>query len=392
MYRYAALMLCALSLATVAAAGSSPVAYVYVSTSKGINLYDVASTGKLTLVSGAPFKTTGLMIGSNGKYFITLGTDYLHSYLIGSNGAIKQQESQINTQLYTGADCGTTAGAVLDHTGQYVYVQLGGAFPGGEGVCDSFQTFKISGTSGSLTFTGGTLFDDGRFADPGTVPAITGSDTYAYNQTGVGDSCQQSINAFSRESSGTLNNVTFTETDPATLAGPVYFIPNGSIAADPTIHFAVAVIPQTPGPCGTTYSAQLASYTVNSHGDITSTNTGANMPTPDMFPGILNMSPSGKLLAVGGDSDNAGVNGTPYGSAGLEVFHFNGAASITPYSAVLTKAPIDEIHWDNANHLYALSNSTGKLYVFTVTPTSITPASGSPYTIASPNGLFVVPK
>jgi hypothetical protein len=54
------------------------------------------------------------------------------------------------------------------------------------------------------------------------------------------------------------------------------------------------------------------------------------------------------------------VNGTPYGSAGLEVFHFNGAAPITPFSAVLTKAPIDEIHWDNANHLYALSNSTGK--------------------------------
>jgi hypothetical protein len=376
MHRYPAILLGMLSIASVAPAATAPVAYVYVSTSKGINVYDVATTGKLTLVSGSPFKTTGLMIGSNGKYFVTLGTDYLHSYLIASNGAIKQQESQINTQLYAGAECGTTAGAVLDHTGQYVYVQLGGAFPGGEGVCDSFQTFKISSTSGSLTFTGGTLFDTGRFASPGTVPAITGSDTYAYNQTGVGDSCQQSINAFSRESSGTLNSVTFTETDPAPLAGPVYFIPNGSIATDPTNHFAVAVIPQTPGPCGTTYSAQLASYTVNSHGDIASTNTGANMPTPHIIPGILNMSPSGKLLAIGG--------------SGLQVFRFNGAAPITPYSATLTTDGIGWIHWDNSNHLYALSAS--KLYVFTVTPTSITPASGSPYTIASPNSLFVVPK
>lgn len=71
MYRYVALLLCPLSLATVATAATAPVAYVYVSTSKGVNLYDVASTGKLTLVSGSPFKTTGLMIGSNGKYFIT---------------------------------------------------------------------------------------------------------------------------------------------------------------------------------------------------------------------------------------------------------------------------------------------------------------------------------
>jgi hypothetical protein len=120
MYRYAALLLLPFSVVSVALAATStaPVAYVYVSTSKGINLYDVASTGKLTLVSGSPFKTTGLMIGSNGKYFVSLGTDYIHSYLIGSNGAIKQQESQINTQLYAGADCGTTAGAVLDHTGR----------------------------------------------------------------------------------------------------------------------------------------------------------------------------------------------------------------------------------------------------------------------------------
>jgi hypothetical protein len=90
----------------------------------------------------------------------------------------------------------------------------------------------------------------------------------------------------------------------------------------------------------------------------------------------MNMSPSGKLLAVGG--------------SGLKVYHFNGAAPITPYSGTLTTAPIGWIHWDNANHLYALSS--GKLYVFTVTPTSITPASGSPYTVASANGLFVVPK
>jgi hypothetical protein len=37
-------------------------------------LYHAAWNGRLTLVAGSPFKTTGLMIGSNQKFFITLGT------------------------------------------------------------------------------------------------------------------------------------------------------------------------------------------------------------------------------------------------------------------------------------------------------------------------------
>jgi hypothetical protein len=86
------------------------------------------------------------------------------------------------------------------------------------------------------------------------------------------------------------------------------------------------------------------------------------MPTPSTGVSVMNMSPSGKLLAVGG--------------TGLLVYHFNGAAPITPYSAKLTTDPIGWIHWDNSNHLYALSAT--KLYVFTVTPTSITRYPGHP--------------
>ena len=93
----------------------------------------------------------------------------------------------------------------------------------------------------------------------------------------------------------------------------------------------------------------------------------------------MNMSPSGKLLALGGN--------------GLQVFHFNGANPITPYSSVLTTAPINQLHWDNSNHLYALSDSTNKLYVYTITPTSISAVPGSPFTtIANPTALVVVPK
>jgi hypothetical protein len=91
------------------------------------------------------------------------------------------------------------------------------------------------------------------------------------------------------------------------------------------------------------------------------------------------MSPSGKLLAVGG-------------TAGLQVFHFNGASPITHDTGLLTTKPIDQFFWDNANHLYAISRSAGKLYVFTVTPSSATQAPGSPYTIAHPQNIIVQPK
>ncbi len=55
-------------------ASTSDVAHVYVGTTKGVYLYDAASNGKLTLVSGSPFQSAaGLLIGSNGRYLITFG-------------------------------------------------------------------------------------------------------------------------------------------------------------------------------------------------------------------------------------------------------------------------------------------------------------------------------
>jgi hypothetical protein len=91
------------------------------------------------------------------------------------------------------------------------------------------------------------------------------------------------------------------------------------------------------------------------------------------------MSPSGKLLAVAGP-------------LGLQVFHFNGANPITHYTGLLTKENVSQVFWDNANHLYAISTQAGKLFVFTVTPTSVTQAPGSPHNIPAAGSLIVLPK
>jgi hypothetical protein len=45
--------------------------------------------------------------------------------------------------------------------------------------------------------------------------------------------------------------------------------------------------------------------------------------------------------------------------------------------------------WDSSNHLYAISQSGGKIYVFTVASNGAHQAPGSPYTINSPESLVV---
>jgi hypothetical protein len=102
------------------------------------------------------------------------------------------------------------------------------------------------------------------------------------------------------------------------------------------------------------------------------------MPTTDLSPvTTMSISPSGKLLAAGGQ--------------GFQVFHFNGSSPITKYTGLLqANDSFEEFGWDADNHLYALS--TDRLYVYTVTPTSIEEASGSPYSIPDASSVIVLEK
>src|SRR5437762_14165240 len=125
---------------------------------------------------------------------------------------------------------------------------------------------------------------------------------------------------------------------------------------------------------------QLATYSANNSRNLTTNSTYANMPK--VLVGSITdywMSPNGRFLAVGGTS-------------GLQIFHFNGANPITKYTGLLVSKEVDQVFWDNAHHLYAISRAAGKLYVFTVTSTGVTQAPGSPHAIALPEYLIVLPK
>jgi len=94
----------------------------------------------------------------------------------------------------------------------------------------------------------------------------------------------------------------------------------------------------------------------------------------------MSISPSGKLLAVGGKN-------------GFEIFHFNGPDPITHYTGVLqANDNFEEFGWDSDNHLYALSvgPSNYQLRVYTVTPTSFTENPGSPLAVSGTASSLIV--
>jgi len=368
---------------------TAPIAYVYVSTSNGINLYDAAPNGKPGLVSGSPFHTTLPMIGSNGSYFVTLDySDYatIHSYKVGSNGAIEGQVSSIDSQDYNGVNCGATDGGVFDHTGEHVYVLLDTSAN-----CGAFQTYSVAKGTGALSFKGANVNNNIGVSGCCTLPAITPKDTFSYvsEQTFECDGCYNTWGAFKIGGNGTFENSTGPITGPKPKSSNLLFTP-GLMATDGEDHLAVLGSWYDQNAGQYTDAWGLASYTVNPKtGALTSTNTWKELPSPiNTGVGAMRMSPSGKILALAGEY-------------GLQFFHFNGAAPITEFGGLKTKVEIDEIKWDNNNHLYALSNAynmysspngEAELFVFTVTPTSITEVPGSPFHIAGADGLVVVAK
>jgi hypothetical protein len=183
---------------------------------------------------------------------------------------------------------------------------------------------------------------------------------------------------YKRGSNGNLTAAGGKLTNDATPpSGVRLYIPSFA-AADPTNHVAFTMQRASPPTCDPG-PLQMGSFTVDSSGNLSTTNTYSNMPaTLVTTPADLKMSPSGKLLAIGGQQ-------------GLQIFHFNGASPMTHYTDLIITAPVNQMFWDNANHLYAISQSTGRVYAFTITPTGWKAAPGSPHALPTPYALIVQP-
>jgi hypothetical protein len=332
--------------------------------------YTTLSNGTFTAISGSPFKPGTKIVGGTGSKFFTIGKTLLHSYAVGSNGALGSQLSQIGFFNYTGGSCGNTADpvgpqAVLDHTGKSVYVLLQGD---GNHLCASYQTFNVN-SDGSFTFNGDSQVSVESGGDA-TVPSILGNETFAYADNFV--PFDNKITGFRRESSGTLQytglvNPTFSGSDSYKAYRP---------DASPTENFVV--LREFLNDSG---YPQLGSFSVGSNGALTSTNTSANMPQTNLQVTESAFSPDGVFYAVAGD------NGQNQPGSGLKLYKFNGASPLTLISYTVYD-PIDRIAWDTSGHLYAVSTIENKLFIYTMVSGDI--VRSATFSIPGPVNLAVV--
>jgi len=358
---------------------SSPVAFVYVPSSSGTDSYEVNAfaaglNGRLIPVAGSPFAANVSNLAANGKYlFGVQGAADIDSFSISPTGAIAQTSS-INAQQFNQNDCGGPVGLFFDRTGATLYDQDFYS----DCANNSYQSFSVGSSNGGLNYVG--LANAASPAFQSNLSFI-GNNQYAY-----AGSCYvlsgPLIYGFIRNSDGTLTDLNLNTPIPAGSSGNSYC--PGAFAADPTNHLAVVLQTTTSDyPPTADGSPQLAVYAADEAGNLSTNSTSSNMPAASVgyYPALA-LSPAANLLAVAG-------------TGGLQVFHFNGGNPITRYTGQLLKDEVDQVVWDNNNHLYALSiagNSAGKLFVFTITPTGVAPAPGSPYTITKPQSIAVSPR
>jgi hypothetical protein len=363
---------------TQAEPSSSSVAYVYVantpanSKTNEIVAYRAASDGSLSPVAGSPFPENVYSMAVNGKYLMSANTSKpdIDAFKIESDGALTYAASTNYQKNDYG--CGSAGPIFFDHTGATLYVM---EFNGSNACANTvYASYAVVKATGGLKYLG--MDNTGAFPGSYNAASFIGNNVYAY--TAEDSACMYYlIYGFERKTNGLLNGFSVKYNLPPPPKGVRGYIP-ALAAADPTDHVAFTMQPADPPGCAAG-PLQLASYTADAKGNLNTTNTHSNMPaTLISDPNDLKMSPSGKLLAVGGQQ-------------GLQIFHFNGASPITHYTGLLTPDPIDQMFWDNNNHLYAISQSTGKLFVFTITPTGHEEAPGSPYTINSPQAIILQP-
>jgi hypothetical protein len=360
----------ATSSATEIRSNSTTPGFVYVTSvnsnnTEEIYAYSEAGNGALTPVAGSPFAANGYYLATNSKWLVSTDTVNIYSFSVAESGAITQ-ESSINAQQYNEYTTGGPVSLFFDRTGATLYDE---DIYGNQGANNTYQFFDLNQSTGALSFLGATTSYSAAWITPLSFIA---NNEYAYGASPLYGG--QYIYGFSRASNGTLTDLNINPSYPKASDGA--YAPYLA-AADTANHLAITLTPNDD--MTQTGPTQIGVYTAESSGNLTTNSTSSNMPTVAVVNvNDLKMSASGKVLAVAG-------------SAGLQLFHFNGANPVTRFTGLLTTDAVNQVAWDNMNHLYAVASAAGKLYVFTVTATGVKQAQGSPYAITSPGYVAAFP-
>lgn len=369
----ALLSMACLPITSAFAATAAPVAFVYVSSNYSgsnnqISGYAVASNGQLTKIAGSPFYANVSSMVVNGKYLLATGNaavsnnaKNVYSYLINANGSLTYKGA---TDVRNGDSTYAASYINLDHTGSSAYVF------GFDGVNFAFESYSVDKSTGLLHYLNSTLTTNDITVNGPPYTVITNNE-YLYGVLTSGS--YDNFGIFQRKADGALVNI-----DDATHPAPAgMMLPGGTLnfaAADASNHLSIIAN------CGA--ADQVASYSANpATGDLSTVSSCAKMPSSAVGnTQSTAMAYSGKILAVGG-------------TKGVQLFNFSGTAEATQRTgALLAGVNINSVIWDPSNHLYAISQSSNKLYVLNVTSSGVTQAAGSPYTIASPREIIVQPK
>ncbi|HKF46052.1 MAG TPA: hypothetical protein VKB38_01755 [Terracidiphilus sp.] len=360
-----------------ATSSSTPVAYVFVSSAPAqghpnvVHVYGISESGQIEHVTGSPFPANDnvLAVAGGKLYGINQSRTDIDGYAIAADSALHAVGST-DYASYNPSGCGAAGWIFADRTGADLYAM------NFDGDCsnNTMQSFRVQ-ASGELTYLGSAEGGAGSFSGVYLPLTFVGDNKFGYEA--VNDNCMYYTTwAFQRTTNGDLVSINTSATMPPPPAGYNIYIPMFSAAA-PSNYVAVAMEAAVPPGCSQGVPIQIGSFTADTQGNLSSTNTSTEMPdTAITSVEDMKISPAGNLLAVGG-------------TGGLQVFHFNGAHPPTHFTDVLTKDSVSQMFWDNANHLYALSPSTGKLRIYTITASSVTEAKGSPYAIANPLNIAV---
>ncbi|MGA8160808.1 MAG: hypothetical protein WA374_18250 [Acidobacteriaceae bacterium] len=364
----------AAATSTGQSSGNQPVAYVYVSTPAGstgrneVHAWTASANGKLTAVAGSPFQENVNNMAVNGTFLFgatRTGND-VNSYRIEANGGLRYAVTTNITQ-YEDTDCASAGPVFLDNTGTTLYNM---EYRGDGCANNTYRSFRVENATGGLENLG----ESGGNSWLYQRASFLGNNVWGYSASCLGN-MYWGIFGFKRSSNGMLTEMPISAPVPAPPNGE-FFCPSDA-AADGGNHVAIAVQAVKQLDFSSVGSPQVAVYTAQSNGNLTTTSTIANMVQASVGSVTdLEIQPGGKLLAIAG-------------SGGLEVFHFNGASPVTRFTGLLTSDSIDQVYWDHAGHLYAISGKSGKLFVFTVTTDAVHAAAGSPYTVNAAEYLAV---
>jgi hypothetical protein len=244
----------------------------------------------------------------------------------------------------------------------------------------SVESFEIE-SKGSLKYLG-TSARAGYYGLSSPQPVILGNNKFAYNAGCYldlfGDPPVPFFATYTVESNG-LMVVNFAGFQaPPAFSGDGIACPE-LLAGDTSDHVVVTGQDFNYNTGSYDGPVYLATYTADSHGNLTTKSTPKNMATvsPALYEvDALSIDPTSKLLAVG--------------DYGFQLFHWNGGEQVTDYTGVkLGNDVILQFAWDTSHHLYVLTKA-GDVYVYTVTPSSFEEAPGSPYSIPEASGIIVL--